>query len=124
MSWKRICAAADVPENTLKKFEVDGIAVVIANYGEGYCCFPPFCPHMEEPLEQSGLLESGVLTCTKHLWQWNLRTGDMVGQAEKKLLTYEVRRDGDDILADIESELTYEYDGEDDLDDDDFFNAG
>ena len=124
MSWKKICAAADVPENTLKKFEVDGVAVVVANYGGGFRCFPPFCPHMEEPLEQSGLLEGGMLTCTKHLWQWDLRTGAMVGQAEKPLLTYEIKRDGDDILADIETELTYEYGEGDELDDDNFFKAG
>jgi toluene monooxygenase system ferredoxin subunit len=46
MSWKRICAA-----NTLTNINVDGIAVIVANYGTGYRVFPPVCPHMEEPLD-------------------------------------------------------------------------
>jgi toluene monooxygenase system ferredoxin subunit len=78
---------------------------------------------MEEPLAESGLLEGGVLTCSKHLWQWNLRTGEMVGMAEKPLLTYEIKREGDEVLANMESELVYDYDEEDEMDDDNFFAA-
>jgi toluene monooxygenase system ferredoxin subunit len=64
-----------------------------------------------------------MLTCTKHLWQWDLRSGDMVGMAEKPLLMYEVKCNGDDVLAYIDGELVYEYEEADELDDDDFFNA-
>lgn len=123
MSWKRVCAAGEVAENTLRKFEVDGIAVIVAKIGDEYRAFPPLCPHMAEPLVESGIYEDGVLTCTKHLWQWNLRTGDMVGLAEKRLLMYEVKREGDDVLAYIERELAYEYHEEDEPDDDDFFSG-
>lgn len=123
MSWKRVCAADEIPENTLKTFDVDGVAIVVANYGGGFRAFPPFCPHMEEPLVQSGLLDGGVLTCSKHLWQWDLRTGAMVGIAEKPLLTYELKRDGGDLLAFVDRELEYEYDVGDDVSDDEFFKA-
>lgn len=122
MSWKRVCAAADVPENTLKKFEVDGVTLVVANYGDGWRAFPPFCPHMEEPLEESGMLAQGRLTCSKHLWQWDLRSGEMIGETEKTLLFYDVKQDGEDIFADIEEELSYDYDEDDEFDDADFFS--
>ncbi len=123
MSWKRICAADEVSVNSLKKFNVDGIAVIVANYGDGFRVFPPFCPHMEEPLAESGMLDSGTLTCSKHLWQWDLKSCGMLGAAERPLLFYEAKQDGADLLAFIESELTYDYDEEDDFDDDDFFNS-
>ena len=123
MNWKRVCSVGEVPKNTLKKFDVDGLTIVIANYGDGFRGFPPLCPHMEEPLAESGLLEGGVLTCSKHLWQWDLRTGEMVGMAEKPLLTYEIKREGDEVLANMESELVYDYDEEDEMDDDNFFAA-
>ena len=54
MAWKRICGANEVPENTAKKFDVDGIPILLVNYGEGYRAIPPICPHMEEPLEEFG----------------------------------------------------------------------
>ena len=90
---------------------------------EEYRGFPPFCPHMEEPLDQSGMLAQGRLTCSKHLWQWDPRSGDLIGEMEKALLFYDVKRGGDDILANIEEELCYEYDEEDEYDDADFFSA-
>lgn len=124
MSWKKVCAAAEVPENTLEKFEVDGVELIIANYGEGYRAIPPRCPHMEEPLCESAVVFDGMLTCTKHLWQWDMSSGEKVGIAEKELLFYDVKQEGDDIYAQVEEELVYEDEDEDEeQDDDDFFNA-
>jgi toluene monooxygenase system ferredoxin subunit len=125
LSWKKICSSAEISENTLVKFEVDGIEIMIANYGQGYRAFPPRCPHMEEPLCESGVLYDGMLTCTKHLWQWNMETGEMIGIAEKELLFYDVKQEGDDIYAQVEQALVYEDDEEleEDEDDEDFFNA-
>ncbi len=51
------------------------------------------------------------------------RPRDMVGMAEKPPLMYEVKRDGDDVLAYVEHELTYEHDEKDEMDDDDFCDA-
>jgi toluene monooxygenase system ferredoxin subunit len=110
MAWKKLCSRGDVPEDSLAKFEVDGVSVVVANHGGAFHAFPPLCPHMAEPLEVSGMCADGVLTCTKHLWQWELPSGNPVGDAEKLLLTYPVKCEGDTLLVEIEKELTYEYD--------------
>jgi toluene monooxygenase system ferredoxin subunit len=124
LGWKKICSAADVPENSLEKFEVDGIEILIANYGSGYRAFPPRCPHMEEPLCESGVLFDGMLTCTKHLWQWDMGSGDKIGVAERELLFYDLKQEGGDIYAQVEEELVYEGDDElEEDDDEDFFNA-
>src|SRR6516225_952298 len=40
MTWKRICEAAEVPENAVKQFDVDGILLVVVNYGEGFRGIP------------------------------------------------------------------------------------
>jgi toluene monooxygenase system ferredoxin subunit len=119
MGWKRVCAVGDVAVGSLKKFDVDGVPILVANLGDEFRAYPPLCPHMEEPLAESAVCSDGVLTCTKHLWQWDMRTGQEQGPAEKALLLYETRRDGDDLMALIEQELEYEYEEEGD-DDDDF----
>ena len=119
MAWKRICSTSDVAPRRLASFVVDGITVVVANLGDdGFSVFPPACPHMQEPLEQSGMCAGPLLTCSKHLYQWDMRTGDAAGPAENDLvlLRYESKVEGGDVLACIESELVYEY--EDDEDDD------
>ena len=122
MSWKRVCKVTDVPESGLRKFTVDGVALVIANYGSGFRAIPPLCPHMEEPLEESGVIADCALTCTKHLWSWDLSSLAMLGETERPLKTYEVKLENDDVLAFIDKELVYEFEDEDDMADDDFFS--
>ncbi|MGA7490612.1 MAG: Rieske 2Fe-2S domain-containing protein [Xanthobacteraceae bacterium] len=122
MSWKRVCKAIEVPENSLRKFTVDGVTLVVANYGSGFRAIPPLCPHMEEPLEESGVIAECALTCTKHLWSWDLSSLDMLGETERPLKTYEVKLENGDILAFIDKELVYEFEDADDVEDDDFFS--
>ena len=119
MAWKRVCSTDDIAPNRLASFDVDGVKVVVAALDDGgFGIFPPACPHMEEPLEQSGMCAGSVLTCSKHLYQWNMRTGEAAGPAENALtlLRYDVKVEAGDVYARIESELVYEH--EDDEDDD------
>lgn len=107
MAWKRLCAIGDLATDELRKFEVDGVAVVAALIDGAAVAYPPLCPHMAEPLEISGVCEDGVLTCTKHLWQWDMKTGAETGMAERPLLCYPTKCEGSDVLIGIERELTY-----------------
>ena len=110
MSSTKVCTTSDVPENAFRKFEANGIAVIVANLGGEFFAYPPLCPHMAEPLEISGVCDGSVLTCTKHLWQWDMRTGGTMGMAERELLLYPVAKKGDSIEVNLEKELTYNYD--------------
>ncbi|PZQ14239.1 MAG: (2Fe-2S)-binding protein [Ancylobacter novellus] len=121
MSWTYLCDASEVAPNTLKLVDAQGVPIVVANYGEGFRAMPPICPHMEEPLEESGVIAGCVLTCTKHLWAWNLGTMEMDGgETEKPLKTYDLKEEDGRLLAFVEEELTYDFDEEDDMDDDFF----
>jgi toluene monooxygenase system ferredoxin subunit len=84
--------------------------VLVARIDDDFVAFPPLCPHMAEPLEVSGICADGTLTCTKHIWQWDLKTGTPMGEAEKPLLHYPIKLDGDALWIDFEGELTYNYD--------------
>lgn len=120
MTWKRMCEAGEVAENSIRKFDVDGVPILLVNYGTGYRAIPPVCPHMEEPLDESGVVARCVLTCTKHLWAWRLDTLEMQGETEKPLKFYETKEEGGAILVNIEGGLTYDFDDEG-AEDDDFF---
>jgi nitrite reductase/ring-hydroxylating ferredoxin subunit len=123
MSWKRVCRTSDIAEDALKQFDVEGVPVIIVNYGGGFRAIPPLCPHMQEPLAESGIVADCVLTCTKHLWNWNLETLAMQGETERPLKTYDVKQEGGEILVFIDQELTYDFEEEDEMDDDAFFNS-
>lgn len=125
MSWTIICKTSDVPENTVKKFWAGGgtVPLVVAHHQGGFRAMPPMCPHMEEPLEESAIIAGCVLTCTKHLWSWDLETLELQGETEKPLKLYDVKIEGDNVVAFVEEELLYDFDDDDDMDDDDFFNS-
>ena len=121
-NWIKVCELKDVPENNIKKFSVGDFDIVLANYGEGLRAFPPVCPHMREPLDVSGLLDQGILTCGKHVWQWDLRECTKTSSmTEENLLFYELKEENGDIFVDVSEQLSYAWEEEEELDDDDFF---
>jgi toluene monooxygenase system ferredoxin subunit len=123
MAWKRICSVSDVPANSVRKFMTGAFSVIVVNYGDGVRVLPPMCPHLEEPLELSGVVANCKLTCTKHLWSWDLRTLGQQGETEKPLQEYQSRIVDGEVQAVIEREIVYDFDTED-MDDDDFFSKG
>jgi toluene monooxygenase system ferredoxin subunit len=109
LAWQRLCSVAEVLDGRLLATEVHGVQILVTKVGDVFVAFPPLCPHMAEPLAVSGICADGVLTCTKHIWQWELKTGAPTGEAEKPLLRYPLRLEGDTLWIDFERELTYEY---------------
>src|SRR5262249_23379616 len=121
MSFTKICDVSDVATNSVKKFAVNGFSVLVVNYGEGFLVIPPICPHMEEQLEESAIVVRCAMTCSKHLWAWNLKTLEKQGtETEKPLAVYESKEEGGAIYADVDKELVYEFE-EEGANDDDFF---
>jgi toluene monooxygenase system ferredoxin subunit len=43
-----------------------------------------------------------VLTCLEHLWQFDLRTGAPMGDAEAPMTTYKLKREGGELYVWVE----------------------
>ncbi len=99
LAWPLIELAGHFVQASLRVFlRVDG---------EVYAT-PPLCPHLDEPLAD-GICEGGNLICTRHFWQWNLRTGEPHGDAEVPLLKYKVKVEPDgSVHVFIDEELYYD----------------
>jgi nitrite reductase/ring-hydroxylating ferredoxin subunit len=54
------------------------------------------CLHQGGPLGE-GLLEGEVVTCPWHFWEFNVRTGEKVGDPSLRVATYPVQVEGDAI---------------------------
>jgi len=100
MAKTRVCSTADVPEDGLKAFEAGGEQVLIVNSGDKYYAYQALCPHQEAELEE-GFFDGCTLTCHEHLWQWDVRTGEPQGLAEKGLASYELTVEDGEIYVDI-----------------------
>jgi toluene monooxygenase system ferredoxin subunit len=96
MAKRMVCRVADVPENTLKECEAEGLKLVVANAGGEFVGFQAMCPHQDVPLCE-GLFDGSTLTCHMHLWQWDVRSGAPLGIAEAPLQRYPIEREGDEL---------------------------
>jgi nitrite reductase/ring-hydroxylating ferredoxin subunit/(2Fe-2S) ferredoxin len=91
-TWKRVCEAADVPANGMKEFAVDGVSVLVVHTGDAFVAFQAMCPHEAVPLE-TGVHDGCTLTCLEHLWQFDLRTGAPMGDAQTGLKGYPLKEE-------------------------------
>ena len=94
MAKRMVCRVAEVPENSLKECDADGLKLVVANAAGEFVGFQAMCPHQDVPLCE-GLFDGQTLTCHMHLWQWDVRSGAPLGIAEAPLQRYPLEREGD-----------------------------
>ena len=124
MSWTKVCTIDEVPEGSIKKLWASvggGIPLVVVHHRSGFIALPPICPHLEEPLDESGTVFGCKLTCTKHLWSWDLETFELQDEAELPLKTYDTKVDGNNVMVYVVEQLEYDFDEENDIDEEEFF---
>ncbi len=80
------CKAIEVGGKTMALFNVDGTIYALDNT----------CLHRGGPLGE-GTLEGDVVTCPLHMWEYNVRTGEVLANPSLKVASYAVQVDGDDI---------------------------
>jgi nitrite reductase/ring-hydroxylating ferredoxin subunit/(2Fe-2S) ferredoxin len=97
-AWKRVCRPEDVPANGMKQFSVDGTDVLIVNAGPDFVAYQAMCPHEAIPLEQ-GVHDGSTMTCLEHMWQFDLRTGAPMGDAETGLKGYPLKQEQGEIYV-------------------------
>lgn len=102
MSFQHVCSVDDVWEGEMQAFPVDGKQVLIVNAEGGTLrAFDGTCPHQDYPLKE-GALEGNVLTCSMHLWQFDIVSGDGVNPTGCKLKSYAVKVEDGNVLVDLD----------------------
>ena len=99
-----LCAAADVPQDSVKRFEVGSRAIAVYNVGGSFYATDDECTHGAASLSD-GILDGEVIECTMHFGAFNLKTGEAVAPpCSIPLRTYKVTvRDGQ-VVVDMEKE--------------------
>ncbi len=100
-AWTRVCRADEVPANGMKEFAVNGTSVLVVHTGTELVAFQAMCPHEAFPLAD-GVHDGCVLTCLEHTWQFDLKTGAPIGEAQEGLKAYRLRHEGGDVYVALE----------------------
>lgn len=98
----RVCSTTDVPENSVKAFEVGDAVVAVYNIGGTFYATDNECTHGAASLAD-GILDGDVIECSLHFGAFHVPTGDVVAPpCAVPLRTYKVVVRDDDIFVDLE----------------------
>ena len=100
MAFLRTLKKAEVPDGTIREFQLEGKTLAISNVGGKVCAMNSVCLHRGGPLAE-GEVAGDVVTCPWHGWQYNVCSGKLVTNPTVGVETYPVEVRGDDIFVDI-----------------------
>ena len=90
-SFQKVCELDDVWEGDMDVFEVGQDEVLIIHCPGGEVrAYDPICPHAQQSLVE-GELDDCILTCSAHLWQFDVISGKGVNPTGTSLINYPVR---------------------------------
>ncbi|MFB3924156.1 MAG: Rieske (2Fe-2S) protein [Terriglobia bacterium] len=92
----KVASVAELPAGSCKAVEVDGKTIALFNVSGQVFALDNTCLHQGGPLGE-GTLEGDVVTCPWHMWEYNVRTGEKVGNPALKIAAYPVQVEGNDI---------------------------
>ena len=99
--WRAVIELDEIWEGDLVTRKVDGIDVLLINIEGEVFAYRDKCPHAGTPLSQ-GLLEDRLLTCSTHLWQFDIVDGGIgVNPKNCRLKSYPVKVEDGKVLVRI-----------------------
>ena len=83
-------------------YEVDGQPIVLVYPIDGeVVAIQGFCPHQQFSLAEGDFDGHKVLTCSAHVWQFDVTTGQGINPQDCELARYPVKIEQDEIYVDI-----------------------
>lgn len=104
MRFVDIAKAGELREGTMRRFDVAGRRILLANVGGRLCAVDDSCTHEEASLS-TGVLKGEFVKCPLHNSRFNVCTGKAMEEpAEEDLRTYPVREEGGRVLIGVPGE--------------------
>jgi nitrite reductase/ring-hydroxylating ferredoxin subunit len=99
-NFVKVASTSDLKPGTAMTVVVNGIDIALYNVGGKIYATDNTCVHQGGPLGE-GILEGEVISCPWHMWEYNVCTGEKLGNNSIKLSTYPVEVEGTDIKVGV-----------------------
>jgi len=96
--WRDVMAVADLADGEVQRVECSTRTVFVYRAGETYQVYDSHCPHQVTNIPHLAL-EGLTLTCPKHHWKFDIRTGACIEKGKHPMKTFENRVEGGRLLA-------------------------
>lgn len=99
---KAAATLSEVPKWGKKLVTVGETEVLLVNGNGTIYAVENECPHQGSPLAGGLVKDATTLTCPRHGYRFDLRTGECLDFPEYRLRIFPVRVEGDQILVEVE----------------------
>jgi len=99
----KVCKVDDIPEMSMKSFDINGEPVLVANVKGGYYSISDLCSHAMAYLSEGELLpEDCHVQCSDHGAIFDLKTGEAVAlPAVSSVSSYPVTVEDDHLIIEM-----------------------
>ena len=96
-NWILACAADELGDEEVIRFDYDARTFAIYNLGGTYYATDGFCTHEQQHLSD-GIVMDGIIECPLHMGQFDIESGEaLAGPVCFNLKTYAVRNENGEI---------------------------
>jgi nitrite reductase/ring-hydroxylating ferredoxin subunit/Fe-S cluster biogenesis protein NfuA len=96
--WVEIATVKQIPEWGVLAAKVEGNSVILWRKGDRVFCYHNACTHLAYPIDMEQV-NSGIITCPFHRFQYKLETGECLTAPELPLESYPVRIEGEKVFV-------------------------
>jgi nitrite reductase/ring-hydroxylating ferredoxin subunit/alkylhydroperoxidase/carboxymuconolactone decarboxylase family protein YurZ len=96
--WHDVMATADLAKGDVTRVECDGRGLFVHHADDGWKVFDSRCPHQTTNIPHLAL-QGTTLTCPKHEWAFDVRSGQCTAKGDRPLKQWETRVTDGRLLA-------------------------
>lgn len=86
--WRDVMAAADLPDGEVTRVQCEGRGLFIYREKKSYQVYDSRCPHQSTDIPHLAL-KGSTLTCPKHEWAFDVKSGDCIRKGNTPLTRIE-----------------------------------
>jgi nitrite reductase (NADH) small subunit len=101
MAYIKLATQSELPApGEAREFECAGKTLCVANVDGIITAIENVCLHMGGPLGQ-GYVEGGKVVCPWHGWEYEPKTGELVGDPKSKLEVFPIKVENGDVMVEM-----------------------
>jgi len=96
--WRAVLPVAEIADGTVRRIDCEARSVFVYREGEQFRVYDSRCPHQVTNIPHLAL-DGLTLTCPKHQWQFDLRTGACIAKGNHPLKAFQTKVEGGMLYA-------------------------
>jgi nitrite reductase/ring-hydroxylating ferredoxin subunit/alkylhydroperoxidase/carboxymuconolactone decarboxylase family protein YurZ len=96
--WRDVMAVAEIADGEVKRVDCPTRTVFVYREGDSFKVYDSHCPHQVTNIPHLAL-EGLTLTCPKHQWKFDIRTGACIAKGKHPMKAFETKVSGERLVA-------------------------